>query len=140
MLNDNAFSKDKQGMHASGTLLACLFSSCCSGVVLIVASLASAEYACTVWMALFMMQEIALSDNRQHLDELPARARETLLSVVAAYIPYYNPPQVMMVMVMAGSSILPTMMGRPCVWCNLSQLPRLLKRYKCSVHGLLTSS
>lgn len=39
-------------------------------------------------------QEVALSDNRQHLDELPARARETLLSVVAAYIPYYNPPHV----------------------------------------------
>lgn len=40
------------------------------------------------------VQEIALSDHRQHLDELPARARETLLSVVAAYIPYYNSPQV----------------------------------------------
>jgi hypothetical protein len=45
-------------------------------------------------LLLVLLQEIALSDNRQHLDELPARARETLLSVVAAYIPYYNPPHV----------------------------------------------
>lgn len=40
----------------------------------------------------FLANDIALSDNRQHLDELPARAREALLSVVAAYSPYYNPP------------------------------------------------
>lgn len=45
-------------------------------------------------LLLLLPQEIALSDNRQHLDELPARAREALLSVVAAYCPYYNPPHV----------------------------------------------
>lgn len=74
---------------------------------------------------MLVMQEIALSDNRQHLDELPARARETLLSVVAAYIPYYNPPQVI---VMAGSTIIrQSTMGQPCVWCTLTQLPRLSK-------------
>eukprot|EP00878_Enallax_costatus_P027555 GHUV01029683.1.p1 GENE.GHUV01029683.1~~GHUV01029683.1.p1 ORF type:complete len:276 (+),score=63.20 GHUV01029683.1:807-1634(+) len=40
----------------------------------------------------FLSQEVVLSPNRQHLDELPAQARENVLSVVAAYIPYYHPP------------------------------------------------
>lgn len=39
----------------------------------------------------FFSQEVVLSPNRQHLDELPAQARENVLSVVAAYIPYYHP-------------------------------------------------
>lgn len=42
----------------------------------------------------FLSQEVVLSPNRQHLDELPAQARENVLSVVAAYIPYYYPPGV----------------------------------------------
>lgn len=41
----------------------------------------------------FLAGEVVLSPNRQHLDELPAQARENVLSVVAAYIPYYNPPE-----------------------------------------------
>jgi hypothetical protein len=42
----------------------------------------------------FLSQQVVLSPNRQHLDELPAQARETLLAVVAAYTPYYTPPAV----------------------------------------------
>lgn len=42
----------------------------------------------------FFSQEVVLSPNRQHLDELPAQARENVLSVVAAYIPYYHPLEV----------------------------------------------
>lgn len=42
----------------------------------------------------FFANEVVLSPNRQHLDELPLTARENVLSVVAAYIPYYNPPGV----------------------------------------------
>ncbi|WIA11477.1 hypothetical protein OEZ85_011591 [Tetradesmus obliquus] len=40
----------------------------------------------------FLSQGVVLSPNRQHLDQLPAQARETLLAVVAAYTPYYTPP------------------------------------------------
>jgi hypothetical protein len=42
----------------------------------------------------FLSQQVVLSPNRQHLDQLPAQARETLLAVVAAYTPYYTPPAV----------------------------------------------
>jgi len=31
---------------------------------------------------------------RQCLDQLPAQAREIVMSVVAAYLPYYHPPEV----------------------------------------------
>eukprot|EP00879_Flechtneria_rotunda_P004592 GHRR01004847.1.p1 GENE.GHRR01004847.1~~GHRR01004847.1.p1 ORF type:complete len:391 (+),score=116.64 GHRR01004847.1:737-1909(+) len=39
----------------------------------------------------FLSQEVVLAPNRQHLDELPLQAREIVLSVVAAYMPYYCP-------------------------------------------------
>jgi hypothetical protein len=67
---------------------------CASNAVVDASPPADQTWGTAVNNTLHVSQEVALSDNRQHLDELPARARETLLSVVAAYIPYYNPPHV----------------------------------------------
>lgn len=80
------------------------------------AAAAAAAPAAPAAAAVATAQDIALSDNRQHLDELPARAREALLSVVAAYSPYYNPPHV------RSTSLLPW----PFVGCQLVGLAAVL--------------
>ncbi len=42
----------------------------------------------------FFAFEVAMGPNRQHLDELPARARTQLLATVASFLPYYCDPGV----------------------------------------------
>ncbi len=42
----------------------------------------------------FMAHDIALSSDRRRLDSLPPQSRAKLLSVVAAFLPYYLPSAV----------------------------------------------
>ena len=41
-------------------------------------------------MYAFLADEVALSSDRRQLDALPMQSRAKLLSVTAAFVPYYN--------------------------------------------------
>ena len=41
-------------------------------------------------MYAFLADDVALSSDRRQLDALPTQSRAKLLSVVAAFVPYYN--------------------------------------------------
>lgn len=41
-------------------------------------------------MYAFMADEVALSSDRRQLDGMPMQSRAKLLSVAAAFVPYYN--------------------------------------------------
>ena len=41
-------------------------------------------------MYTFLADDVALSSDRRQLDALPTQSRAKLLSVVAAFVPYYN--------------------------------------------------
>ncbi len=42
----------------------------------------------------YLSKDVALSSDSSRLDSLPARSRASLLTVVAAFLPYYAQPQV----------------------------------------------
>lgn len=50
----------------------------------------------------FMANEVVLSSDRRRLDTLPPQSRAKLLSVVAAFLPYYTPSAVRFYAILKG--------------------------------------